>query len=238
MNLYAYCLSNQPINNAIERAAGVANTLVRLIEVEGIRAIISEIGAERVTLTRENVLTHEAVIRRVLSQTTPLPFRFGTIVARSQLEDYIRANRMRIITALDRVRDAVEMNVKILSNLDAQKISADEATHHTMQDEYEKPGPGAAFLLAKRREIAIDEARAAEAEEIAAWLAESVGDAARETIIQVRPRGSIIVDAAHLVERARLTDYRERIARARNERGELRLLASGAWPPYSFCDLK
>jgi hypothetical protein len=45
------------------------------------------------------------------------------------------------------------------------------------------------------------------------------------------------VAVSHLVERAKLVQYNERLANARKERGELRFLTSGAWPPYNFCNI-
>jgi Gas vesicle synthesis protein GvpL/GvpF len=95
-------------------------------------------------------------------------------------------------------------------------------------------GPGAAFLLAKRREILGDEAARARAEEVAAWLARRLDPVARDSRVAVRARSSLAVSAAHLVERARLCEYRERVGAARAERAGLRFLTSGAWPPYSF----
>ena len=50
-------------------------------------------GSTSVPVTRENALAHAAVVRSVLDRTTPLPFRFGTIVTEQQLQSYLSTHR-------------------------------------------------------------------------------------------------------------------------------------------------
>src|SRR5437763_864317 len=99
-------------------------------------------------------------------------------------------------------------------------------------------GTGTAFLLAKRREILGDEASRLGAEEVAAWLAAGVAGAVRDSDVRVRPSESLVVRAAHLVERARVEEYRERVRSLSEERRSLQFLTSGPWPPYSFSDIE
>lgn len=100
-------------------------------------------------------------------------------------------------------------------------------------------GRGTAYLLSKRSAMAVGEAAGRSAEEVAAWLAGRLGDAARESRVRVAPAEALAVSAAYLVERARLAEYRGRVRAARAERGgSLKFLTSGAWPPYSFSDVR
>jgi hypothetical protein len=98
-------------------------------------------------------------------------------------------------------------------------------------------GKGAAYLTARRREILGDELLKERAEELAAWLTAEVGALAVERDVQVRPSESLVVRAGFLVRRERLRDYQERVEKAGSERGDLRFLTSGPWPPYSFSDI-
>ena len=98
-------------------------------------------------------------------------------------------------------------------------------------------GRGTAFLLAKRREVLGDEALRRRAEEVAAWLASRVSGLVRESSARVHPSEALFVRAAHLVERARLEEYRARVRELTAERADLHFLSSGPWPPYSFSDL-
>ena len=240
MPFYAYCLSDEVTDRMIESMAGVAGAgAPRLIQYGGIAAVVSQLEAERVGLTRENVFAHERVVGRVLAHTTPLPFRFGTVVSASQLEGYMNSQREFLQAQLARVRGSVEMSVKLVWNLEAvrrEAAASDALKGGATEDESgaEPLGLGAAFMVAKRREILGDEALRSEASEIASWLSERLGDAVREMEVRVRPMEALVVAAAHMVLRERIEEYQERLRAARLERPDLHFLTSGPWPPYSF----
>ena len=237
MKLYAYCLSDEVTASTVESEIGLASAPPRLIRCGGISAVVSDLDESQVIVTRENVLAHERVVRRVLVETTPLPFRFGTIVSERELQSYVNSQQASLMAQLARVRGCVEMSVKVIWNKD------------TIRHEDERPktqaeaqggagqivkGSGTAFLLAKRREILGDERLKRRAEELAAWLAGCLEDVVREAQISLQPAETLFLSAAHLVERARLDEYRKALRRARREQSELHFLTSGAWPPYSF----
>jgi hypothetical protein len=236
MNLYVYCLSNEVTDRMVEPAAGVAGAgAPRLIRYEGLAAVVSEYEADVVAVTRENVFAHERVIGHVLAHTTPLPFRFGTVVTAARLASYVDSQREFLRTQLARVRGCVEMSVKIIWDAEAVKPKKTAAANESGAA---ARGRGAAFMATKRREILGDEALRAEAEGVAAWLEGRLGDAVREAEVSVRPLEAMVLAAAHLVERARLEEYKERVERARLERAELHFLTSGPWPPYSFSNAR
>ena len=89
-------------------------------------------------------------------------------------------------------------------------------------------------MLAKRREVLGEEALRGRAEGVAAALASRLEGLSRESSVQVNPKGSLVVRAAHLIGRGREEEYRERVRALGREREDLRLMASGPWPPYSF----
>lgn len=224
MNLYVYCLSDEATAGAVEDSAGVAGARARLVGRAGIRAVVSEFGEERIAVTRENVLAHERVVRRVLAETTPLPFRFGTIVSEARLESYLDSQQTRLREQLARVRGAVEMSVKIIWKSGRAAGEGEETA----------AGAGTSFLLRKRRELLGEGEAAGRAAEVEAWLGRVVAGLVRESLVSLRPSENLILAAAHLVERGRLGDYRRALNRAKAERPELHFLTSGAWPPYSF----
>jgi hypothetical protein len=238
MKIYAYCLSDEITSDALESVSGVHGAATRLIEYEAIRAVVSDFDSERAEVTRENAFLHDGVIRRILGRTTPLPFRFGTVVDHEQLESYITNHRASLLAQLARVRGSVEMSVKIIWNAEAVKQTGVEMAERLRdKNRDEALGPGAGFLQAKRREMVGYAALKSRAEELAVWLGERLGDTVREVIMRALPTPAMAVAASHLVERARVKDYNARLAKSREERGDLRFLTSGAWPPYSFCNL-
>src|ERR1043165_6899709 len=121
MPFYAYCLSDEVTTGAIESVVGLADEKPRLIERAGLKGVVSDFKDEQVTVTRENVLAHERVVRRVLVETTPLPFRFGTLVSETRLESYLDSQQENLRAQLERVRGCVEMSVKVIWKLETAR---------------------------------------------------------------------------------------------------------------------
>ncbi len=236
MSLYVYCLGDELPGDAFEGLTGVGGAPVRLLKLGPLAAVVSEAGEEPVAVTEENLLAHNRVNAAALAASTPLPFRFGTRAAPERLADYAASNEAALAAALARVRGCVEMSVKLLEKAEGGgKPEADGAGRGAGVDEAAAAvGRGTAFLLRKRREVLGEEEARRRAEELAAWLASGVGELARESAVRVSPSEAIVVRAAHLVERARVGEYRERLRGLGAARAGTRLLTSGPWPPYSF----
>ena len=235
MKLYAYCLSDEVTAPVIEPVAGLAGAKPYLIERGEIRAVVSAFSDERAAITRENVGAHERVVRHVLSQATPLPFRFGTVISEERLLSYLDSQAAALRLQLERVRGCVEWSVKVSWNLEAvrQEALSDEAWS-PVEAGSKNEGSGTAFLLAKRREILGEKVLRERASAISVWLNATLSEVVRESRINLQPHDSLVLAASHLVERARLTEYRAALERARAEKKDLHFLTSGAWPPYSF----
>lgn len=232
MTLYAYCLSDEATGAMLEDAAGVCGERPRLLACNGVQAVVSDFAGERVAVERENVFAHERVIQRLLQQVTPLPFRFGTLVAEERLLAYVEENRAGLMQSLERVRGSVEMSVKIIwGGAETEEEDAGGAVE-------KNEGKGTAYLSSLRREIHGDARLKERAEELAAWLKERVGDAASEHDVSLRPFETLVVRAAFLVRRERLAEYRRKVEQALRAREGLRFLTSGPWPPYSFSNIK
>lgn len=239
MRFYVYGLSEEVSETTLAGCAGVGGGSPFLFEKDGMRAVVSEFKEERVAVTRENLKAHNRVLGSVLAETTPLPFRFGTLASAGTLAQYIEAHRTQLDAALARVRGCVEMSVKILWETgDVKAADLKRAAAREAGQAAARPTTGAAYLAAKRAEMAADEELKKREEEVAVWLSGALGEAVKESRVEVRHGQALVVRAAHLVERARLGEYRERVREARARgRGELSFLTSGAWPPYSFSEL-
>ncbi len=240
--IYVYCLSDELRAERFAPVAGVAGAETELFEHGGLGVVVSLFAGERARVTREDALAHNRVNSAMLERATVLPFRFGVAVSRQQLEEYVDSQSQALRAALERVRGCAEMSVKVLWDTVAMKRESAESAGAEVAAGAgaggSQPTPGAAYLLAKRRALLGDRRLRERAEEIAAWLGERLGEAVREEKRRVRPAEALVLKAAYLVEKERLADYRERLERARAERPQLSFLTSGAWPPYSFCELR
>jgi hypothetical protein len=97
---------------------------------------------------------------------------------------------------------------------------------------------GTNFLAEKRRQIIGDEQRAAEATGISTWLHESLSELIRAEQVTIRPTERLVLAAAHLIERDKITQYRQKAAETCQNRPDLHFLLSGPWPPYSFANIE
>jgi hypothetical protein len=229
MKLYAYCLA-EDLHMLDNSASGISGAPVRLLKIDNLAVLISDTNIDAVPVTRENALAHAAVVRSVLDQTTPLPFRFGTLVTEQQLRNYVSARKTALEKKLAHVRGCVEMSIRIIGETPTGKQSE--------VPNVEPQGAGTTFLTEKRREILGDEQRGKEAAEIADWLRGPVSGMTRDEQVTVRPSERLLLSAAHLVERGNIERYRARIGEARKNRPELHFLVSGPWPPYSFANIE
>lgn len=239
MALYVYCLGSEATTPQLEDVTGVAGANPRLLRCGEISVVVSDFEGEAVSVTRENVFAHERVIEHVLRHTTPLPFRFGTLVSAERLETFVAAKREALVKSLEQVRDSVEMSVKVIWDVKEVRrasLRAGEASEGK-EDEHPELGEGAAYLASRRLEILGDELLKERAEEITAWLTEHIGALAKDRKMDVRPAASLVVRAAFLVRRESLSDYQKRVEAARRARADLRFLTSGPWPPYSFSNI-
>ncbi|MET0624375.1 MAG: GvpL/GvpF family gas vesicle protein [Pyrinomonadaceae bacterium] len=241
MSLYVYCLGDELSESDFEGLTGVSGAAVRLLSLKGpLSAVVSAAPDEPVAVTEENLQAHNRVNAAALAVSTPLPFRFGTRAAPERLAEYAATNEAALNGALARVRGTVEMGVKLLSKAEGEGLKAQGGSEGGSEDlapAESAVGRGTAFLLKKRREALGGEEARLRAEGLAAWLAEGVAGLARESAVRVNPSEAIIVRAAHLVVRESVEEYRARLRGLRAARADVRLLASGPWPPYSFSDV-
>ena len=227
--LYAYCVVDEPVQIA-EQATGIAGGEIRAIETNGLIALASEFVGDTVPFKAENVMKHDELVGAVLAKTTPLPFRFGTLVKTAQLENFLeqRGNALRI--KLDEVRDCVEMSVKVIWTPETPAIRESEPADTSLR-------PGAAFLRAKRREILGDEALVNAARALKSWLHDRLSHLVRGEEILLRPSQKLVLVASHLVKKTQVGSYQDAMKRAVEDRSDLHFLVSGPWAPYSFVNI-
>jgi hypothetical protein len=230
MKLYVYCLT-EGLDALDHSPPGISGSKVSLLKIEELGILVSDAEIDVVPVTRENALAHAAVVRSVLDRTTPLPFRFGTLIAEQQLCRYIGSRKPALKTKLDHVRGCVEMNVKIIQ----PAVEANEDKQAQLESE---TGPGTAFLAEKRREIVGDERKADFAASLSTAVRAILDGLVRDEELVLRPSEKLVLAAAHLVERPCVTAYREKMAEAVKQRPELHFLVSGPWPPYSFANIE
>jgi hypothetical protein len=207
---------------------GVGGGAVEQLIVDGLSIVASKFDTDRVSVSRENILRHEAIVRNVLAMTTPLPFRFGTLVTEAGLRSYVTSRKAALQDRLEVVKDSVEMSIKVIW----QSTDDDESPATT-----EDLGVGAAFLVAKRQELFGDERLVKRSQEIADWLSGRIKSLVKKENVSVHPKQKLVLAGAYLIQRAIQAQFRTRVEELAVERPELHFLTSGPWPPYTFANI-
>jgi hypothetical protein len=232
MKFYVYCVAEK-ISHGTETLFGVGQQQVQFVDVDELVVVLSEFHGEAVGVTRENVLRHAEVVRNVLARTTPLPFRFGTLVSPEGLQSFVTSRKKALIQRLDLVRDSVEMSVKII-----WPISTKDKTVTAQPNNVGGVGVGAAFLLSKRDELKGTEHLSAQAAEIAEWINGAVKDLVRQQNVNVRPAQKLVFAGSYLIDRTAESGFRTAVNLLMSERPDLHFLISGPWPPYTFANIE
>ena len=231
MKLYVYCLV-EGVNKLHKAPRGIYGAPVRVMTFDDLSALVSVCREDAFPPSRKNALAHHEVVRSISKQTTPLPVRFGTVVTDRQLRNYLSNYRQAIKAKLAHVRGCAEMNVRMIGAIGSEAASQ-------VPKEGQDLGPGTTFLLEKRREIRREEAGVVQKQQFSSWLREKLGDLIKEEKVSEVPSQTVIMARAdHLIDRVNVQEYRAKMARAVEERPEVRFMVSGPWPPYSFANIE
>jgi hypothetical protein len=232
MKLYAYCVVKSDASQSNDMG-GLADRAVYSIGAGEVAAIVSDFDGNVMPISRDNILAHQKVVKNVLERTTPLPFRFGTIVTKTALTSYLEARHDALRQKLTLVEGCVEMSIKVIWQKHANAQDEDPPQNGTKPE----AGSGTAFLLSKSEQIAGNQRLVKEANEIATWLKGVIGSLIRDARFVVQPAHRLVLAADCLVEWRQVDEYRLALRGVRDERPDLHFLTSGPWPPYSFANI-
>jgi hypothetical protein len=226
--IYLYCLL-RAVREPPPHLAGIDGASVRAVSLGDLGAWVSDIAASTVAPTAERAASHDRVVRAALEGETPLPVRFGQIVADDAALVHVAQERHdRFLAALEQVAGTVEMTVRLLVPGGARERgwNRSAATEGKTGREYLQQLAAAQReernLLAEK-EIARDRVRSAVRGLV---RAESFNAMA----------GSSLATLSHLVLRENIDKYRGALLVLRNEEPTLAIMVSGPWAPYSFAE--
>jgi hypothetical protein len=159
---------------------------------------------------------------------TPLPARFGQVVAdHASLEHVVAPRRQALAAALESVAGTVEMTVRV-------RIPASPPAESSPDPASAAEGRGRRYLervaAAQRREQNVR----AEEQVVRERVRQAVGPLVRAEAFAGTSAGSNVASLSHLVPRDRITAYRSAIQALRVDNPALSLRVTGPWAPYSF----
>lgn len=204
--IYVYALGEE---RRAPAALGIDERPVESLAVGRLTAFVSQLDA--VAPTYEALHAHHRVAAAASAESAALPLRFGTLVVDEDAVRTLVAERSAgLERALRRVRGRVELGARVLWR------EAAPAAHS-----------GRDFLARKLERLS--SARAARDELHAPLASLAVG-----AVCRLLPDAGTAFSAAYLVDRDRVACF-ERAAAALAH-GDLEVVRSGPWPPYSFSE--
>jgi gas vesicle protein GvpL/GvpF len=239
---------------APEALTGVRGAPVERVEAGGLATLVSRVPlaefAEEPLRRNLNDLAwlervareHEAALERVLEDATIVPLRICTIFEdESGVARMLAERRSALDAALGALAGREEWGVKLLVDRAALEAAAEERV--PPEEGLEGRSAGGAYMLRRRQERQLRDV----ADRLAGELAEDVHarlqDWASDAVVN-RPQnrdlsgheGDMLLNAAYLVERAKVDQLRELVVELQERHRDLgaRIELTGPWPPYNF----
>ncbi|HJU89232.1 MAG TPA: GvpL/GvpF family gas vesicle protein [Gemmatimonadaceae bacterium] len=239
MPTYLYCLTRDDADPP-SALRGIDGAPVRVVDERGVRAWVSDVGTPP-AVTAERARAHDAVIREALRISTPLPARFGQVLADdASMRQELVQRVARIASELQRVRGMVEMTVRVA--LGESSVSKSLSI---------KDLSGREYLERLSEQQQNDLRRRQRAEFLQRRVADAVANVVREEVVSTASGSgeSAMLVISHLVAREHVTRYRDAVREVVRAIGEeeastdqaplaIPLMISGPWAPYSFVELR
>ncbi len=93
---------------------GIDGARVYLISDDHVAAVVSDFGNGKIRPERRHIAAHQAVLKRLMQDDTPLPISFGIIAeGAKEIKRILTLNRKSFVKQIQRVYGKVEMGVRV-----------------------------------------------------------------------------------------------------------------------------
>ena len=229
--IYVYAITaGNPPPEALAAMRGFGDAPLRAQGEGGMSVVYAHIASSP-RPARETAVAHERVVEHLMADRAVLPARFGTVLRdEAALDDVLALNHERLTAGLERVRDCIELGVRVLWQGEDPTPSAGPKEDVPSGDET----AGRAYLMARAEKERQRLRTEAQAGELAANLNRLFLPCARDGVVRVLPTPQFVMAGAYLVPRGQVAEFRTRVQEAGAAFQTLRLLCTGPWPPYHF----
>jgi alkylhydroperoxidase/carboxymuconolactone decarboxylase family protein YurZ len=230
--IYLYCLL-RATREPPPHLRGLDGALVRAVDLGGLGAWVSDSAAPAMAASSERARIHDRVVRTALERETPLPARFGQIVANeAALAEVVSSRRAALESALDRVAGMVEMTVRVLVPTGAEAGEAGKMRESGKG----KTTSGRDYLEQLAAVQRQERNLLAEGGIVRGRVSSAVRGLVRAEVFAGAAAGSSMATLSHLVPRGNTDAYRSALLVLRDEEPALAIMVSGPWAPYSFTE--
>jgi hypothetical protein len=220
---------------------GIGGGDVELIEVDGIAAVVTRVGCQKIRPLRGNLAVHHKLLRDLLDRQAVIPCAFGMIACdEEQLEKVLRANRDQLLRQLQHFRGRVEMSLSVYwntSNIFEFFVAGNQELKQ-MRDRVFRPGREPSMEerieLGKLFESLLGECRQRHTQQVIDTLSPYCAE-----IRSVDPGAEqMIMKLVCLVPKDRQSHFEQGIQQAaRKFDDHYNFKYSGPWAPFDFVDV-
>ncbi len=112
---YLYAIADAVEIPPVYGNIGINGAPVYVITQGALAAVVSDITEKRIRPERKNLAAHNAVVKRLMEESTVLPVAFGTIAASNKaLLNILKHNHATFTEQLDLVRGKVELGLRVV----------------------------------------------------------------------------------------------------------------------------
>jgi hypothetical protein len=96
---------------------GIGNGEVETIEADGVAAVVTRVGRQKIRPQRANLAVHNKLLHELVQRQSVVPCAFGLVASsEEQLQEVLRVNREQLRRLLRRFRGKVEMTLSVYWN--------------------------------------------------------------------------------------------------------------------------
>ena len=179
-------------------------------------------------LTPEALLRHERIVEVLMEDRDLLPVRYGTrFPDEPAVTHALEERRDELTAALDSVRGAVELAVRVLAQPGAGAAVSHEQSRARQLTPAGAAGEGTAYLRARMHDTAAES-------EAAARVHDPLRAIARDHRLLTPALRHELMRAAYLVDANSVDRFSDTVARLQRGQPSLLVTCTGPWPAYSF----
>lgn len=226
MPTYLYCIIPAGCEAPAASRRGVDAAAVREVCAGGLAAWVSDLPDQAVRPSVARARAHDDVVRDAMARATPVPARFGQVLAGdADVAALLDERHDALLESLERVHGCVEMTVRVLfpGHGGARGPAPRES--------------GSAYLRWVRERQQVRQAVTDQAEFLRRGVARAVEEAGvvRDIVWATMAPGARSLESAHLVPRPLIARHREVVRTTVERDHHMKVMMSGPWAPYTFC---
>lgn len=238
---------------------GIDNThKLEAISLEDLVAVVSQVplkefgeeslkeNIQDIKWLEKNIRAYDEITRKLFSQTTFIPVRFGTIyLTKERVKESIKDSKEQIIKLIKYLKGKVELGIKFFFNrkkLEEGLLTTDLEVND-LYKKIQSETPGKAHFLKKKLETLLNKKIELWSDEIIKIIFESLKVfSINIQLLSLRPKDGdlqMFFNVACLITNEKFDSFKEQINNLTNleKLKSVNYEITGPWPPYSFANL-